>query len=124
MPAGAPVISSPQIDPDTVERGSQDFSTVTAGIETSGTPGVCVLVLQGIYNHTPLGVGVGAYATLYDDGTTGDETAGDGIFTNDTLYAVESIEPGPRTLRIKAEIQDANGFRYAMAVDLEPFAVT
>ena len=88
LPAGAPVITSPSIDPDTVERGSQDFSTVTAGIEASGTPGVCVLVLQGIYNHTPLGVGVGAYATLYDDGTTGDETAGDGIFTNDTLYAV------------------------------------
>jgi hypothetical protein len=62
---------------------------------------------------------------LYDGGsaTAGDETAGDGTYTNNSLHANEGMPSGPRTVRIKAEVQDTEGYRWAIAVDFEPFSV-
>jgi len=63
-------------------------------------------------------------ATFYDDGTSaGDQVANDRIYTHNNVYAYSNAVPGPRVLRIDAEVYDANGYLQGTAVDVEPLYV-
>ena len=55
---------------------------------------------------------------LYDDGSYGDMTAGDGRFTNNTIGASTSATVGTHTVRIKTEVRAADGRRHATALDV------
>ncbi len=61
----------------------------------------------------------GSTTLLVDDATLGDATAGDGTYTQTGIvYVVRSAaEPGPRLIRVAAEIETADGYRVATAVD-------
>ena len=63
---------------------------------------------------------------LVDNGSSGDVTAGDGLYSTWRLYAypwgANSIL-GPRTLRFKAERADNNSMYHATIVELGPFWV-
>ena len=123
IPDGVPKISNVSVDPPVVKAGDQtSTATVSARIAADGEPANCVLVLNGTRNESRIGVSVSGEA-LYDGGTVGDKTAGDGVYANNTLHASEGMVSGSRTVRIKAEVQDAEGYRSAMAVDVEPFSV-
>ena len=60
---------------------------------------------------------------LYDDGSYGDVTAGDGRFTNNTVGASTSAAVGPHTVRMKTEVRAADGRRHATALDVAQFDV-
>lgn len=123
LPAGAPVIADPLITPATVGAGDDSKSTLTARIQVTGTPSICVATLRnGLWDQT---APVGAYGTLWDNGNTeyGDVTAGDGIYTNNQLYALKDAPAGPRTVRVKVESQSTDKARVGVIVDLEPFGV-
>jgi hypothetical protein len=60
---------------------------------------------------------------LADDGTSGDVTAGDGIFTCNSVIVSATAMSGPRLLRLFAQVSDAAGMRHATMVDVTPFSV-
>ena len=55
------------------------------------------------------------HAVLLDDGT--------GVFSSDRIRTDCCAVPGPRTVRVKAEVVDSAGRRHATAVDFDPFEV-
>jgi hypothetical protein len=55
---------------------------------------------------------------LFDDGTNGDVTAGDGIYTNNHI-GTEGTVVGPRQVRVTAETLDNSGFLHATAVQVD-----
>ena len=57
-------------------------------------------------------------AVLFDDGSHGDATAGDGRFTNNAVGASASAPLGPHTIRVKTEVRAADGRRHATALDV------
>ncbi len=57
-------------------------------------------------------------AVLYDDGSNGDATAGDGRFTNNAIRANSEAAIGPHTARMKTEVRAADGRRHATALDV------
>ncbi len=64
------------------------------------------------------------FRTFYDDGSSaGDVTANDMLFTHNNVVPYSDAVPGPRTLRINAEIIDDSGYIHGTAVDVEPFYV-
>jgi hypothetical protein len=70
---------------------------------------------------------LGQGIVLLDDGTNGDTVVGDGIFSAGGIVHAPVVErdpdTGPRTVRIAAEIEDANGLRHATAVDIGTLTV-
>ena len=61
--------------------------------------------------------------SLVDDGRYGDKVANDGTYTITNVMAVRTSPPGPRLLRLFAQVADAAGMLHATVVDLTPFAV-
>ena len=57
-------------------------------------------------------------AVLYDDGSNGDVTAGDGRFTYGFIRANTGATVGPHTVRMKTEVRAADGRRHATALDV------
>jgi hypothetical protein len=55
---------------------------------------------------------------MLDDGTHGDVTAGDGIYTSNQLGVDCCGALGPRTVRVKAEVRDSANRRHATAVEV------
>ena len=57
-------------------------------------------------------------AVLYDDGSNGDPTAGDGRFTYGYVRANTGAVVGPHAVRMKTEVRGADGRRHATAIDV------
>jgi hypothetical protein len=60
---------------------------------------------------------------LVDDGTSGDQVTGDGIFTCNNVIAQADAPAGPRLFRLFAEVTDAAGLRHGTLIDMTPFSV-
>jgi hypothetical protein len=119
----APAIANPAITPMTITRGGS-AATVTASV-TSTDPVVLVtsaLLLHGVDDWQSGCLAGGQIMT--DDGRNGDAVAGDGVFTNNGIRADTcATQPGPRTVRVRAESKSSLGIRNATAVDFVPFAI-
>jgi hypothetical protein len=118
-PGPAPRIAEVASDAASVALAGATTATVSAEV-AAGQPivrvGVAVLQ-EGQVDPNTYG------AILLDDGAGDDATAGDDVHTSGPIAANCCAEPGPRTLRIRVEVQDAGGLRHATAVEVAPFAV-
>ena len=61
---------------------------------------------------------------FHDNGiNTGDQTANDGIYTHNNIYAFADAELGPRTMRFNCETYDSDLMHYGTAVDVDTWYV-
>lgn len=114
----APAITNVSLTPGTVVAGGG--ATVTAGVSPADR------VIGVNYANERNGLvedPVNGVVFLVDDGTSGDLVGGDGIFTCNNVIASGSAPPGPRLLRLFAQVFDAAGMRHATLVDLSSFSV-
>ncbi len=116
----APSISSPTLNPDYAVAGGAVQGTVTAAISPHDhVLGVnYALVKDGLVEDPVNGV-----IFLVDDGTSGDQVAGDGTFTLNNVIARSDAPEGPRLFRLFAERKDAAGLRHGTLIDITPFSV-
>lgn len=123
----APGVSDLNTDPNFVLTDSRSKVTLSARITTSNTlVNVGGSFLRNGLKDPYVCVGDRFPPQLLDDGTQGDMKAGDGIFTNNNIIAFPKTYaiPGPRTVRVKAEVSTSSGKRHATAVEFEPFEVS
>lgn len=115
----APAISSPAINPGYVIPDDVFTATATmAAIPFQGVWAGYGIVRDGLV-EPPVTGDIG----LMDDGTSGDQVAGDGIFTSNIVQGTYQSPTGPRLLRLFAEVKDGAGKLHAMIVDTAPFFV-
>lgn len=125
-PPGAPTIANVTIDPASVVIGDYEQS-FTISAEVRAPEGELLAV--GFSGILPTGLvdgNFGSTTLLADDGTLGDVSAGDGTYTQaGVVYVVRSAaEPGPRVIRVAAEVETADGYRVAIAVDAGELELT
>jgi len=118
----APLITEAQAVPARVIADARMLSTLSARVRTDyqliGGIGVTSFLDDG--RQDPY---VGNTAILFDNGKSGDNAAGDGIFTSDNLTAGKTALLGPHLLRLFAEVKTPNGWHYATAYENGPFTV-
>jgi hypothetical protein len=119
----APSVTQPTITPATITRGGAS-ATVTAKVSSIGTllrVGSAVL-LNG---HKDVESNcIRGEAIMSDDGTNGDGTATDGVFTNNQIGASScATATGPRTVRVRAEARAADGKQHATVVEFRNFDI-
>lgn len=116
---GAPDVYEARMPPPFVLTDGRSSSNITAKVTTTNTISRVsnAMLLRGMHDAN-----VGE-AVMLDDGTQGDLTSGDGIFSNNAIRANGDAVVGPRTVRIKAEVRGGDGKRHATAIDIVPFAV-
>jgi uncharacterized protein (TIGR03437 family) len=116
----APVLVNPSVNPAYAVAGGSKQGTVTVGVSPADhVLGVNYSILRDGLIEDP----VNGDIFLKDDGTSGDKVAGDGIFTLNNVIAKSTSSPGPRLLRLFAEVSDAAGLLHGTLIDLSPFAV-
>ncbi|HEX4951461.1 MAG TPA: choice-of-anchor D domain-containing protein, partial [Blastocatellia bacterium] len=116
----SPGVTEPRIEPNFVLTQNRTAATVSARVTTSNT-------MRGVGNSVLLGGladGTVGRLKMVDNGSNGDATSGDGIFTHNTVRASSDAVVGARTMRVKAEVRAGDGRRHATAIDFEPFTVT
>jgi Tol biopolymer transport system component len=122
---GAPAITDPSLTPAYLLTEGRSTATVSARVSTTH-PLVRVssrVLREGVPDDNT------RTDPLLDDGAgtadavSGDVTANDGFFTSNGIYTDCCAEVGPRMVRIKAEVQAADGLRHATAIDVSPFQV-
>ena len=114
----APSIVNPSLNPGAVAAGGAP-ATVIAGVMTANhVMGVSYSIVRNGLVEDP----VNGVVFLMDDGTSGDKVAGDGIYTCNSVIASDRATPGPRWLRLFAQVSDS-GIRHATLVDVAPFSV-
>jgi hypothetical protein len=116
----APAITNPLLTPAYVLSSHSPPATVQAHVTSPGAiQRVNASVLDGGYDN-----GDFLDPVLFDDGTNGDATAGDGTYTNASLGPRnDGIALGPRTVRVQAEDQTADGRLHATALEFGPLDV-
>ncbi len=115
----APVVVNPTVNPGFVIPGDSP-AVVTAGVNTANRIlGVSYTTVRDGLVDDP----VTGSVFLTDDGANGDQAAGDGIFTSNNVVVGSRVAPGPRTLRLFAQVLDTAGIRHATLVDMAPFFV-
>ncbi|MBV9470737.1 MAG: carboxypeptidase regulatory-like domain-containing protein, partial [Abitibacteriaceae bacterium] len=120
VPTGsAPTISNVVVTPPYVLTQTRSSATVTAHVST---PNAFLRVTSSVISKDITDPDI-SNLVLFDDGTNGDMTAKDGIFTNANIRTDCCDVVGPRFVRIKAETTTSDGKRHATAVDVAPFAV-
>ncbi len=114
-------------NPPFVLTGGRSSTLVSAGV-TSASPVVNVHevfylaapTVVGIYSGGTVANGnntISSSADLNDAGMRGDATAGDGVFSNSFDTGTGETTPGPRTVRVSATVNGADGKQHATAVD-------
>ena len=123
----APTITEPKAEPGFVITNYRSTTTLSAKVTTNQTlSGVGGRFFRDNLMDVTVCVGDRFAAQMLDNGTQGDTTAGDGVYTDNRIRAFDEqyAIPGPRTVRVKAEVKTSNGLRHATAIDFEPFVVT
>jgi len=116
----APVIFNPAVNPGFVIPDDPQPGVVTAGVNTANhVIGVSYATVRDGLVDDP----VTGSVFLVDDGTHGDQVANDGIFTSNNVTVGYKTPPGPRTMRLFAQVLDAAGIRHGTLVDVAPFFV-
>ncbi len=111
----APALADPKIAPSYVVIGDSKTS-ISVRMNTTNTHVRTNSV--ALRNGVEVNGNAVSWAVLYDDGSYGDATAGDGRFTNNTVGASASAPLGPHTVRVKTEVRAADGRRHATALDV------
>lgn len=111
----APALVDPKIAPSYVLIGDSKTS-ISARVNTTNTHVRTNSV--ALRNGVEVNTNIIKQVVLYDDGSYGDATAGDGRFTNNTVGASASAPLGPYTVRVKTEVRAADGRRHAAALDV------
>ncbi len=125
IPGNAPAPYDININPDYVLTNQRSYATITARVNTTmQLKNVACSFLHNGLRDVYVCVGDRTPPQLMDDGTEDDAVAGDGIYTNGNVYALNEASVGPKTVRIKVEGKDSDGRRHAMAMDLTPFEVS
>jgi uncharacterized protein (TIGR03437 family) len=116
----APAIQNPALSPDYAVAGGSAPGTVTAEV----SPHDHVLAVNySLVNAGLVEDPVNGDIFLKDDGSSGDQKAGDGVYTNNSVIAQYNAPVGPRLLRLFGEVTDSAGLRHATQVDITPFSV-
>ncbi len=117
----APTISAPALSPATIPADGSASAKVTVKITSPGAKPAHVgaaALLAGTHDNLEIGD-----FSLYDDGTHGDATAGDGVYTYDQIKALSGAKSGARTLRVRATVVDPSGKSHSTAVDFGTLTV-
>jgi hypothetical protein len=118
----SPQISNVAITPASLPR-DRSPAVLSADVTATGTAlRVASAVLLHGLDDTAGGWTAGSQVLL-DDGQNGDATAGDDTYTTNLISVGEGGTVGPRIVRVKAEVTEADGKRHATAIDIEPFDV-
>ena len=123
---GAPAITDPSLTPAYLLTEGRSTATVSTRVSTTNT----VVRVSSRVLREGLPDDNTRTDPLLDDGAgptdavSGDITANDGLFTSNGISTDCCAEVGPRTVRIKAEVQAADGLRHATAIDVSPFQVS
>ena len=117
-PRPVPSVDSADITPTMVRTGPG----ATLSAKVSGSAGLVSFVV--LKQGTPQDNDGRSDDVLHDDGTTGDLTAGDGVYTYNNVRVGSTSTAGSRTVRVHAEGRDSAGRRVGYAIDIEPFTVT
>ena len=118
----APTLSQPAVSPASVPVDGTRAATLSVKATASGTiarVGATVM-LAGTHDNVFNDV------VLLDDGTHGDATAGDGIYTNNQIQpdpGAGTVMPGARTIRIRATFVDGGGKSHSTAIDVSGLGV-
>lgn len=120
----APFLSNGSIEPAEIGLDHSSEATVSVTVTTSDQVlGVGFAALRGAEVDSNVSPGL----VLLDDGLNGDLVAGDGVYTVSGVthgYVVaRDGDTGPRTVRVAAEVEDANGLRHATALDIGTLTV-
>lgn len=121
-PGAAPGVSQLAISPSSVSPGDP-AATVGAKVTSTAAPGRVgsAILIAGRQDTT--GNCVSGNQVMYDDGTHGDQVAGDGIFTDNEIGIGSCAAAGARTVRVRAQVQASDGRQHATVVDFGPFTV-
>jgi hypothetical protein len=124
---GDPTVSNINISPNYIvitPGAASTVTTISGQVSASESGGLVTdaLLYNGVSsNHLNIGGNeVDSFADnqLYDDGSHGDATAGDGTYTNNGI-GTEGTVLGPRTVRVMAQVQDDNGLLHGTAVEVD-----
>jgi hypothetical protein len=116
----APAITEVGIAPTTIVKGGQfGPNTVRARV---AAPGMLRLAIATFMDKGLRDNSLGG-PTLVDDGTSGDATAKDGVFSSNRFSAPANATVGPRTVRVRAENTASDGRRHATVVELAGVSV-
>ena len=108
----APAILSPTVKPPYAVAGGATLGTVSAQVSPSDR-------VLGV-NYSIVNNG------LVEDLVNGDiflTASANGLFSSSNVQAKASSPPGPRLLRLFAQVSDSAGLRHGTIIDLTPFAV-
>jgi hypothetical protein len=120
----APAMSNPTVTPASLPGDGTAAATVT--VKVAGEPfRVALAILDAGSRDAPAFGDI----VLHDDGTHGDVTAKDGVFTTNELRPTAGTKAGPRTIRLRATTYTASAsvsgatMAHSTVIDVEPFAV-
>ena len=109
----APAISSQNLSQASIALSGANQSTISAAVKTANkVTRVSAAILNAGVNDPEVNAPV-----MLDDGTSGDEVAGDGIYTSNAVRADCCAALGPRTVRVKAEVRDSGNRMHATAIE-------
>ena len=112
----APALADPKIAPYYLVRGDGSTTNFSLRMNTANTH---VRTNSVVFrNGVEVNTNIVDSAVLYDDGSHGDVTAGDGRFTSNTIRASSVAVLGPHTVRLKTEVRAADGRRHTTALDV------
>jgi hypothetical protein len=121
-PGPTPGIDDITLEPPSIEAGKGSSSaTVSAKFSPPDATNCVTFLRDGRRDTEELSP---SFVTLSDNGRSGDTTAGDGVFTSAGIVALATATTGPRTVRIHAEIRDADGRRRAVAIEIGELDIT
>ncbi len=108
----APSITAASLTQPSIALSGANQSFVSAMIATSNTINrVSAVVLSAGITDPNV-----AAPVMLDDGTNGDQVAGDGIYTG-KISATCCAALGPKNVRVKAEVRDSGNRRHATAIE-------
>jgi Tol biopolymer transport system component/nucleotide-binding universal stress UspA family protein len=114
----SPQISEVSLTPPEVQPDPRRLMTVKARV-TTPYPIVTQAVQVHLFLNGRLDETIGGGEDLRDDAKGyGDETYGDGIYTSTNVHGETTSPPGPRRVRIKAEIAAPDGRHHATVVEV------
>lgn len=118
-PANAPIVSNPAIEPRSIPL-DDPTQTLTVSAQVSAPVGELLGIgFAGVLPTGAVDANFGSTTLLSEATTLSDPAGGSGVYTQaDVPYVQRSTaEPGPREMRIAAEVETADGYRYGTAVD-------
>ena len=115
----APTVTNVAANPAYVIKGWASSAKLSAKVKATGD---IVRVAAAFLRNGVLDREL-TQPVLLDDGSQGDVTPGDGIYTSNQVQASSNATLGARVIRIRAESRAPDLLRHATAADATPFSV-